>query len=177
MALKKTSENITINTVVEESALDTFTVGVVDLALDPLSNEVFVITGVELSPEPIKSIQGGAESTQTRSAYLYTQNRTSPSLSTGQLVAWKRTSLTMEVINAGGAVNGVLHYSETGNDAGDFRGDWLAISATPDLYLCVQSSGAIGADTCQLAATIYGYRAKADAATYAALVQSELLSS
>lgn len=176
MALKRTSENITINTLVEESALDTFTVGRVDLALDPLSNEVFVITGVELSPEPIKTIQGGAESTQTRSGYLYTQSRTSASLTTGQLVAWKRTTLTMEVVAAGGSNTAVLHYTETGNDAGDFRGDWLAISATPDLYLCVQSSGAIGTDTCQLAATIYGYRAKADAATYAALVQSELLS-
>ena len=177
MALKKTSESITINTTVRETDLNTFTVGVVDLALDALSNEVFVITGVELSPQPIISINGGAESTQTRSAYLYTQNRTNASLNTGQLVAWKRTTLTMEVVAAAGSNTAVLHYSETGNDSGDFRGEWLAICATPDLYLCVKSDGAIGTDRCEVAATIYGYRAKADAATYAALVQSELLSS
>ena len=52
--------------------------------------------------------------------------------------------------------------------------DYMGIIATPNCYLSVDS------DECKskkaVAMRMWGYRAKADAATYAALVQSEVLS-
>ena len=53
--------------------------------------------------------------------------------------------------------------------------EYLDIIATPDFFLNVQGSGNTG--RMSVAAKVYGYRAKADASTYAALVQSEVLSS
>jgi hypothetical protein len=53
--------------------------------------------------------------------------------------------------------------------------DYIGIISTNDFFLQIQGGGngtpKIGN------AKVYGYRAKADAATYAALVQSEVLSS
>ena len=48
MALKKSSEIITISGEVAESAPNTFTQAQIDLQLNPLDLEVFVVTAVDL---------------------------------------------------------------------------------------------------------------------------------
>jgi hypothetical protein len=52
--------------------------------------------------------------------------------------------------------------------------DYLGIVATNNMFLNIV--GLNNGNAKGVAARVYGYRAKADAATYAALVQSELLS-
>ena len=48
MALKKTSEVIVIGASITESAANTFTQQAVDLQLNPLDNEVFVVQAINL---------------------------------------------------------------------------------------------------------------------------------
>ena len=51
MALKKTSNTIIISGSVTESAANTFTQAAVDLQLNPLDNEVFVIQSVDMDAD------------------------------------------------------------------------------------------------------------------------------
>ena len=55
-----------------------------------------------------------------------------------------------------------------------FQVDYVDIIATPDFF--VNISGVANIQAKSVAGKMYGYRARADASTYAALVQSELLS-
>ena len=52
--------------------------------------------------------------------------------------------------------------------------DYLGIIATNDFFVAVEGAGNLGAKA--MTGKLYGYRAQADAATFAALTQSELLS-
>ena len=52
--------------------------------------------------------------------------------------------------------------------------DYVALIATNNFFVQIQGSGNAGAKS--VAGRVYGYRARADASTYAALVQSEVLS-
>jgi hypothetical protein len=52
--------------------------------------------------------------------------------------------------------------------------DYLDIIATDSFFIALDGSNATGG--AQGAVRLFGYRARADAATYAALVQSEMLS-
>lgn len=61
------------------------------------------------------------------------------------------------------------------SDTPDANMDYIGIIATSDMFISVNSFAT--AALTQAAVRVYGYRAKADAATYAALVQSEVLSS
>ena len=56
--LKSTSSLITIGFQVNESGANTFTQGQVDLQLNPLDNEVFVVVGVNLDPGFPDSVAG-----------------------------------------------------------------------------------------------------------------------
>ncbi len=53
--------------------------------------------------------------------------------------------------------------------------DYIGIISTNDFFLQIQGGGNLTPKIGNV--KVYGYRAKADAATYAALVQSEVLSS
>jgi hypothetical protein len=53
--------------------------------------------------------------------------------------------------------------------------EYIGIIATNDFFLQIEGVG--NATAKAVTAKVYGYRARADASVYAALVQSELLSS
>ena len=105
--LKATSASISIGFGVTESAANTFTQASVDLNLDPLNREVFVVTAINLDPLPPDCVAG----TNTR----------------------VNTALT--------------------TTSGDGNGNVKSVQGK-----------------------LYGYRARATADIYAALVQSEVLS-
>lgn len=164
MALKKTSEPIQISAIVTEGGANTFTEAEIQLDLSPLNNEVLLIHAVDMavgSPDVV----GG------------TDTSTLGSLSTTTRTAIGTISSSNVIAAAGKAIrDGVVPFSSmspetpTGNML-----DYIGICATSNMFLQVQGANNAGAKSVE--ARIYCTRAKADAATYAALVQSEVLSS
>lgn len=166
MALKKTSEVITVSALVAESAANTFTQGTINLPLDPLNNEVFVVLGINLDVTPPENIAG----TTTQSAgSLSTTSRTAiGNINDNQVMAVSRE----DIMQHAASVNGV-GFSRSSGETPTAQMPYIGIIATDDFFLQVQGINNTAAKT--LSARVWGYRAKADGATYAALVQSELL--
>tara|TARA_Y100001973_G_C5005458_1_gene235768 strand:+ start:70 stop:573 length:504 start_codon:yes stop_codon:yes gene_type:complete len=167
MALKKSSSTINISFNVSESAPNTLTSQVVQLPLDPLNNEVFVVQMVDLDPQSPDIIAGTSTVVETT---ISTIERTSVgSLADPNVMAIARRAILMDA----GSVDGCPFTSDLPLMAAP-QMDYLAIIATDDFFVNIE--GFSNTNAKRVEGRIWGYRAKADAATYAALVQSELLS-
>ena len=167
--LKKTSSTIVIGARVAESAANTFTEASVDLQLNPLDNEVFVVQAIDLNvanPDAIDSTDTSVTGTLTT-----TSQTALPGLQSSNTLALKELSIRAGGLSPGGAVSFQSHSMETP----PAMLDYIGIISTNDFFLQVQGAANNGAKA--VTAKVYGYRARADAATYAALVQSEVLSS
>jgi len=183
MSLKKTSSTITISTGITQSTPNAFETQAVDLQLNALDQEVFVVEAVKIdfmTPLPFVGIFApGVFNGIDEIAVTTTRPISMPSLKNSNCLAYSnRQTLAGVDTGVGGAPNslvslGVLEQGPA--DTPDTNLDYIGIIATSDLFLSVDSDGSVhGTDA---SVRIYGYRAKADAATYAALVQSEVLSS
>ena len=168
MGLKKTSSTLIISASVTESAANTFTEAQVTLALDPLNQEVFVIQAINLDVSEPQSVAG---STTRTGGSVSTTSRTSlGSISDNNVVATARDT----IVQNAGSLDGAA-FSRNANESYQADGvDWIGIIATDDCFLQVEGANNTAAGT--LAIKMYGFRAKMDAAGYAAMVQSELLS-
>ena len=167
MGFKKTSDTIVISSRVEETAANTFTQNEVTLPLDPLNNEIFVILGMDIDLSVPSNVAAtltsvtGSISTTSQTATIGINN--SRCLAVGQ-----------DVISQGpGTVDGAA-FSRVSSSAPTAQMDYIGILATDNFFL--QVVGVNNTTAKGMNARMWGYRAKADAATYAALVQSELLS-
>lgn len=166
--LKQTSSTIVIGASVTESAPNTFTEQRIDLQLNPLDNEVFVVTAINLdlaSPDAV-----AATNTQTRGSLSTTSLASFGTLAQSQVLA-----VTREDIRAAGFVDGGVGFSQQSMETPPASLDYVGIIATNDFFL--QTVGTNNAAAKTMGAKVYGYRARAEASTYAALVQSEVLSS
>jgi len=169
MALKKTSSTITISSVVVESAANTSTFQKVDLQLNPLDNEVFVVTGINLDPDAPDSV---ANTSTTVDASVSTTLRSSVgTISDSNVMASARTQI---ICNAAMTPDGGIPFTREDPLTVPPGEDYLAVIATNDFYVNIVGTGNGNAKSARC--RLYGYRARADANTYAALVQSELLS-
>ena len=166
--LKQTSSLIVIGASVTETAPNTFTESRVDLQLNPLDNEVFVVTGIDMDV----SVPDGIAGADTRSAMAITTTSQSSFPSLALTACLARKSLN---IQAAGFVDGGVGFQESAGDTPPATLDYVGIIATNDFFL--QIIGVANAVAKSGAIKLYGYRARADASTYAALVQSEVLSS
>lgn len=163
--LKETSSIIQIGASVTESAANTFTSQQVDLQLNPLDNEVFVVYAVDIDLLEPNMIVG--TDTEIKGSISTTARTSVGAISNTNVLAANR-----------------ILYSEAGGQfvRGAFASDsapasqlpYLAIIATNDFFLNIEGSNNTTARS--MTARVYGVRAKADASVYAALVQSELLS-
>lgn len=168
MSLKRTSSTIVIGARVAESGANTFTQGAVDLQLNPLDNEVFVVQAIDLNVANPDAAAGANSST---TASLTTTSQTSlPGLQSSNVLAVKELA-----IRAAGFIDGGVAFETSSMETPPTSLDYIGIISTNDFFLQVQGSGNAGAKS--VSCKVYGYRARADAATYAALVQSEVLSS
>jgi hypothetical protein len=170
MALKTTSSPIQIGFSLEESGANTFTEGRVDLQLNPLDQEVFVVQAIDLDPnepEAVASTNTDVE-VSVSSTSLAIQARPG-NLSQSQVLATSRHSIRSA--NATSAVSFDTGFGDT--PASNL--EYIGILATNDFF--IQIKGGNNAAAKSVYGKLYGYRARADAATYAALVQSEVLSS
>ena len=168
MALKKTSDVVAISFGIDESGANTFTQSQVNLTLDPLNNEVFVVLAVDLDVGT-PSAQA-ATNTQSTMAVTTTSKTAMPTLADSQMLARVQSK-----IQAAGFVDGGVAFQHTSPDSPTGELDYIGIIATNNMFVQIQGGNNVGA--LAGAGRVYGYRARADSSTYGALVQSEVLSS
>lgn len=164
--LTQTSSLIQISAAVTESAANTFTVEQIDLQLNPLDRDVFVVQAVDLDLFPPNLIAN----TGTASAISLSSTRrtTLGGIDSSNVIAAKR--IETQSVTGDGAVTNEYEASDT--PASNL--DYIAIVATNDMFLNIEGRANVAAMSGNT--RVYGYRARADAAIYAALVQSEALS-
>ena len=163
MALKSKSGEIQVSFGLIEAGPNTFTESQHDLALDALNNEVFVVQAIDFDVEPPEVVAGTNTLVQ---ASLSAQSRaTVGTLENSNVLASVRDSIqdgtvgfTTEAPSA--VTSGML--------------ESIGIIATSNFFVQILGTNQTAARS--LSGRMYGYRAKADSATYAALVQSEVLS-
>ena len=166
--LKETSSLITIGFSVVESAPNTFTQSRVDLQLNPLDNEVFVVQAIDIQGDFPDALPG--INTTVLSSITTTSRATMPLLSDSACLATSESQIraTPGGIEAGAA------FQESSMDTPPSMLEYIGIISTNDFF--VQVEGAQNLNPRRTQGKMYGYRARADASVYAALVQSEVLS-
>jgi hypothetical protein len=167
MALKRTSSDIQISSNVTQTIIDTFAQAEVDLSLSPLDNEVFVVTAVDIDTIPPDFVAG--LNTQVK-AYVSTTSQTAAiGINNSNVLSAQRLS-----IQAAGSVDSGVGFDQLGGTTptGDLMN--IGLIATNNFFIGVDSTNCLALKGTNV--RLYGYRARADAATYAALVQSEVLS-
>ena len=160
----------------------------IDLQLNPLDQEVFVVTAVKLDIDVIGTTPlnlFGAGGVGTNKLY-------------GGEVALTRTERATAISNLGentcfATASSKLGTSEESQANGDYAVsyalqennsdtpsdlEYLAVIATNDFFVgtLAMQDGGVGGNL-NIHGKVYGYRATASAAIYAALVQSEVISS
>ena len=166
--LTKPSSQIIVSSTVTESAPNTFTQAQVDLQLNVLDREVFVVTAIDLDPQ-MPDAQAAVNS-NTEGSLSSTSRATLGQLSDSNVLATASLG-----IRAAGFVDGGVSFQQNHPDTpAGTELDYVAIIATNDFFLQVESVGNLATKT--MSARVWGYRAVADASTFAALTQSELLS-
>lgn len=164
--LSQTSSLITIGFSVTESAANTFTQGRVDLQLNPLDNEVFVVQAVNLDPSTPSAIAG--TNTTVDAALTTTSRAAMPNLSDSAALAISANAIVSDPLFGVG-------FSKSSMEVPPTALEYIGIISTNDFF--VQVLGTNNAAAKKVTGKMYGYRAKASDSVYAALVQSEVLSS
>ena len=165
--LKETSSLITIGFSVSESAANTFTQERIDLQLNPLDNEVFVVQAINMDPEAPDAVAAANTAVSTS---LTTTSQTT----IGNLAASTTMANAQLRIMAAGFADGGVGFQQQSMETPPTALEYLGIISTNDFFVQVlglNNGGAKG-----VSGKVYGYRARADSAVYAALVQSEVLS-
>ncbi|AXQ65514.1 MAG: hypothetical protein [Circular genetic element sp.] len=165
--LKQTSSVVAIGFQTIESAANTLTQSSVDLNLSPLDREVFVVLAVNLDPYFPEVITG--TDTSVNAALTTTSQTTLPEISDSNCIA-KST----HYIAAGAAPGQEVGFSQAALETPPSTLEYIGIIATNDFFVQVKGVGNTTAKG--INGKLYGYRARADASIYSALVQSEVLS-
>lgn len=165
--LKETSSLIEIGFSITESGANTFTQNRVDLQLNPLDNEVFVVYAVNLDPFAPDAVAGANSS--VLSSLTSTSQTGVANLSDSNCIA--NANL---LIRAAGFADAGVPFSTGAGETPATTLDYLSIISTNDFFIQVQGTGNAAAKG--MSGRMYGVRARADASIYAALVQSEVLS-
>ena len=165
--LKQNSAPIVISFEVTESAADTFTEAQIAMQLNVLDREVMVVTGVNLDVGTPNAI--AATDTTVQGSLSTTSRTTIGRLSDSNVIA-----VAQDSIRAAGLLDGGVPFSSSFGESPAPGMEYLNIIATNDFF--IQVEGANNGATKPMRGKLYCYRAIADASTFAALVQSELLS-
>lgn len=165
--LKATSSPITVSFSAAETAPNTFTEQEVDLALNVLDREVFVVTGINLDSSEPEGLAG--VNTNVRGSISTTSRTGMGTLADNNVMAISR-----KAIRAAGFADAGVPFTDAFGESPAVGMEYLAIIATNNFFVQVQGDNNVSAKT--VLGKLYGYRAIADADTFAALTQSELLS-
>lgn len=178
--LTQTSQQIAVS--FETSAVGlAYTEKRIDLQLNALDEEVFVVTAVKIDVDLADKVPlnlFGADNNRVYGAEvaLTKQSRTTlADLGNSTCFATSQAFIgTSEESQAGGDYAVGYSFIENSNDVPTTL-EYVDIIATPDFFVGMTNLAATGNQ--RVTGKIYGYRAKASSAIYAALVQSEVLSS
>ena len=165
--LKQTSSTVSIGFAVDESGPNTFTQGSIDLNLSPLDNEVFVVQAINMEAEMPEAI--AATDTKVISSLTTTSQTSVVGLSNSNCLATKGN-----FIQAANFADGGVSFQTGEAESTPATLEFLGIIATNDFFIQVKGTGNLNAKG--LSGKLYGYRAKAEASIYSALVQGEVLS-
>lgn len=168
MGFKRTSDTIAVSFSLTESAPNTFTQSEIALQLDVLNNEIFVVVAADLNILPPDALAG--VDTDVRSTVSSTVQAIGPST----LGNTNTIALARDFIQAGGFVDGGVAFSTKAGESVQGDVDYISLISTNNFHISVM--GKANAVAKGVSGRLWGYRARADAATYAALVQSEVLS-
>jgi hypothetical protein len=163
--LKETSGLITIGFTSQELVPGTMNETRVDLQLNVLDREVFVVYGVNVDLSPPEAIAG--INTATFGSISTTSRATVGSLARPNVLATAGNQIESDPLFGVG-------FSYSSADAPATQLEYLGIVATNDFY--AQCIGVNNVGTQTMTGRIYGVRAQASADIFAALTQSELLS-
>jgi len=167
--LKATSSVVAIGFNVDESGANTFTQSTVDLNLSPLDREVFVVLSIDMDPSAPDAVPG--VTTTTNASLTATSQVGIQTLANSNCLAVARLDIKS---NAAFAAAPGAPFTRQSNEAPSTRLDYIGIIATNDFFIQIQGTGNVNTKSCS--GKMYGYRAKASADIFAALVQSEVLS-
>lgn len=165
--LKQTSSVVSIGFSLPESAANTFTQGSVDLNLSPLDREVFVVLAVNIDPSSPDAI--AATDTAVNCSLTTTSQTAVATLANSNCIA-----VANERIRAAGFADGGVGFQTQSLETPPATLEYIGIIATNDFFVQVQGLQNNILKGCS--GKLYGYRARADADIYSALVQSEVLS-
>ena len=164
--LKQTSSVVTVGFSVDETAANTYTQGVTDLNLSPLDREVFVVLAINMDPfypDAIAATDTSISASLTSTSQTRVTNLSNPNC----------LAAAVNAIKAAGFLDAGVGF-QTRLETPPANLDYIGIIATNDFFVQVEGAGNLGVKGVD--GKIYGYRARADADIYAALVQSEALS-
>jgi hypothetical protein len=166
--LKATSAVIPIGFSLTESAANTFTQLTIDLNLSPLDREVFVVQAVNLDPQSPDAIQN--TNTATTCSATSTGITAVGNLGSANTIAVAQQRIMAEA--APGVSSSAFQQQSLETPPSSM--DFIAIIATSDFFVQVEGQNNLVAKG--VSGKLYGYRARASADIYSALVQSEVLS-
>lgn len=166
MALKRTSEPFIISTAIAESAANTFTESSVAVNLNPLDQEVLLILAVDIDAFA-PDVVAGLNTRQVLSVSTSSQSSV-VGIGDSSCIATQTIDVKTDGVNHVG-FDRLLAAGPTSSLI-----DYIGILATNDFFLQTQGTNNTGAKGGNV--RMWCVRAKADSATYAALVNSELLS-
>jgi hypothetical protein len=165
--LKQTSSTIAIGFSANEVLPNTFVQSSVDLNLSPLDNEVFVVLAIDMNPFTPDAVAGA--DTKVECTVTTTSQTAVSGLDDSNCLAVAQTH-----IKAAGFVDSGVGFQTQGMETPPANLEFIGIIATNDFFVQCEGRGNLGPRGVN--GKMYGYRARADASIYSALVQSEVLS-
>jgi hypothetical protein len=165
--LTQTSSVVPIGFEVTETAPNTFTQVQVDLNMSPLDREVFVCLAINMDSDFPDAVP--ATNTAVRGAFTTTSQTAIPTLQNSNCLSRLTYGL-----QAAGFVDGGVGFASQALETPPSTLEYIGIIATNDFFVSVK--GVANNLAKGVSGKLYGYRARASADIYAALVQSEVLS-
>ena len=166
--LKQTSSTIAIGFRALETAANTFTQEQVDLNMDPLNREVFVVMAIDMDPTAPDSIAG--TNTDVSCSLTTTSQTGVQSLQNSNCLS----NAVLNIRTNAAATDSGVAFTRSARESPSSLLEYLGIIATNDFFVQVEGTG--NGNPKAVSGKLYGYRARASADIYAALVQSEVLS-
>jgi hypothetical protein len=181
--LTRNSSPIQVSSRIQESAANTFTTAEIDLTLNALDQEVFVVTQLNLdiaAPDIPYTVALLDPDTRADSSVVATLSSTARgtvgSIADSNVIGQAKRTTDLQLVVVAGQTTGVATFFDREDPLfAPTTEEYIGIIATSNMHINLKGSNNNQPKTCDV--RVYGYRAKMDAAGYAALVQSQVLSS
>jgi hypothetical protein len=179
--LTRNSSPIQVSSKIQETAANTFTSVEIDLTLNALDQEVFVVTQLNIDlADPDADLIGvgatGVGSSSVTGTLSSTARTTIGSIADSNVIGQARKSWEIGLLTGAGGEPALANAVFDREDPlfAPTTEEYIGIIATSNMHLNILGNGNLTAKGASV--RVYGYRAKMDAAGYAALVQSQVLS-